>query len=295
MSRYTTELRYICETYAGLEHSEGFNKIDEIVDAAEPKLFDFSYPQVDTVDYSRIHKKIMVEYYTREIGFETVGLFKLGLKRKLTAIMPYYNQLYETVDIKFNPLQDVDYTTTTSATNEGSRSQNTDKTNTETLDVHNARTGSSNDTYTRNDTTKNTGTVKNITNSNSHGTRKYSNTPQGGLDGVISSNFLTEAEVVDNISTDDGTRTDDTQTVVSQNEQVEKSFTDTNAETGTRENIAKDNATMQEKFMNDSTVTVVGKQGGHTYVSMIKEYRENILNIDQMIVEECADLFMLIW
>ena len=53
-----------------------------------------------------------MHYYTREIGFETVGLWKLKLQTKLNEIMPYYNKLYETELLKYNPLYDVDMTTT---------------------------------------------------------------------------------------------------------------------------------------------------------------------------------------
>ena len=32
MSKYTTEVRYICEHYAGLNESTGFEDVDEIVE-----------------------------------------------------------------------------------------------------------------------------------------------------------------------------------------------------------------------------------------------------------------------
>lgn len=44
----------------------------------------------------------------REIGTETYGLWHLYLDTTLNEIMPYYNKLYETELLKFNPLYDID-------------------------------------------------------------------------------------------------------------------------------------------------------------------------------------------
>ena len=47
MSKYTTELRFICETYAGESSSKGYNSVEEIIELARPKLFDFPYDIFD--------------------------------------------------------------------------------------------------------------------------------------------------------------------------------------------------------------------------------------------------------
>lgn len=94
MSKYTTELRNICENYAGNIFSAGYTAIDEIVSVATPKIFDFDFPIFDETYRETLCKKIILHYYTREIGFETVGLWKLKLKTKMNEIMPYYNNLY---------------------------------------------------------------------------------------------------------------------------------------------------------------------------------------------------------
>ena len=110
MSKYTTELRYICEVLADLDESEGFNSVDDIIDASYSKLFDFDYPIFDTDYKPTLEKKIIRHFYTREIGDETVGLFKMHLSAKMNDIMPYYNQLYESQLLEFEPLTDVNYT-----------------------------------------------------------------------------------------------------------------------------------------------------------------------------------------
>ena len=95
MSKYTTEVRYICETAAGLTESVGYRGIDDVLDAAVPNIFDFEYPIFDEEYRELLEKKILRHYYTREICEETVGLWKLRLQDKMNLIMPYYNQMYK--------------------------------------------------------------------------------------------------------------------------------------------------------------------------------------------------------
>ena len=109
MSKYTTELRFVCETLAGLSESEGFNSVDTIIENSYAKLFDFDFPIFDEEYRPVLEKKIIRHFYTREIGQETIGLFKLKLQTKLCDIMDYYNQLYKSALLDIDPLTDVSY------------------------------------------------------------------------------------------------------------------------------------------------------------------------------------------
>ena len=110
MSNYTTELRFICETMAGKPKSEGYNSIAEIIQQAHKKIFSFPYPIFDENYRTPLETKIIRHFYTREICEETVGLWQLRLEARLNEIMPYYNKLYESELLKFNPFYDIDYT-----------------------------------------------------------------------------------------------------------------------------------------------------------------------------------------
>lgn len=109
MSKYTTEVRFICENAAGLIESLGEGSIEDIITKAAPKVFNFDFPIFDESYRITLEKQILRAYYTREIGEETVGLWKLRLNSRLNLIMPKYNQLYESARLQFNPLYDVDY------------------------------------------------------------------------------------------------------------------------------------------------------------------------------------------
>lgn len=104
MSKYTTEVRFICEEYAGCTESQDNNKVNEVISLALPKIFDFDFPIFDESYRSTLERKIIRHYYTREIGYETVGRWKMALQTKLNEIMPYYNKLYESELLEFNPL-----------------------------------------------------------------------------------------------------------------------------------------------------------------------------------------------
>lgn len=165
MSKYTTEVRYICEHLAGFEESQGLDKIDEIINNSWDKIFDFDVDIFDPDYKSVLCKKILMHYYTREIGFETVGLWKLKLRTKLTEIMPYYNKMYESTLLEFDPLVDADYRTI----HEGKDNSNTNL----------------------NQTTSNSGNKTDNIGGNDYSV--YSDTPQGALVNVANETYLTDA------------------------------------------------------------------------------------------------------
>jgi hypothetical protein len=128
MSKYTTEVRYICEEAAGLQDSVGYNNIESVITTAAPVIFDFDFPIFDEAYRLPLEKTILRHYYTREIGEETVGLWKLRLWDRLSLIMPYYNKLYYSETLQFNPLYDVDYTRTSTTDLSGQSSQSDQET-----------------------------------------------------------------------------------------------------------------------------------------------------------------------
>ncbi len=246
MSNYTTEVRFICETAAGLSASEGGNSVENIIQAAIPKVFDFDFPIFDEAYRNVLETKILKHYYTREIGEETVGLWKFRLNTTLNEIMPYYNKLYNSELLDFNPLYDVNYTRegnrTTNETGESEGRDVTNETDTMTGTVTDAgssantkaMTGTVEDEGTNSETTRTTGTVtddgdRSTTNSGTdrettNDAKKndhwdyYSDTPQGtigavpggGQQAISGHTYLTNVRHV----TDDGTGSTQEKTTV---------------------------------------------------------------------------------
>lgn len=189
MSKYTTEVRFICENSAGLSKSDGANNVDSILDKCWNKVFNFDFPIFDENYRQILCRKILKHYYTREIAHETVGRWKLALNAKLNEIMPYYNQLYKSELLEFNPFYDVDLT----RSREGSGTSNKTSNNTET----------------------NSGTSKNVSSgsgtSNTDTLNRFSDTPQNSMDtqGIADSVPLTTVTKVneDNTTTNESTDT----------------------------------------------------------------------------------------
>ena len=207
MSKYTTEVRYICEEAAGLDTSKGYNDVEDIVQRAYPKIFSNSLVFYNEETKARLLPKILLHYYQREIGFETVGLWKLKLNQKLREILPYYNQLYASEDLEYDPLKNVDnFHTHTGEYEDNSKvdnvreHKNTETRNLQTVDDGSASYDRNEDTILRHDKTTTRGSdVKirgndtesrgndvnshTITSPTDHWTM-FSDTPQGGIDGV---------------------------------------------------------------------------------------------------------------
>lgn len=168
MSRYTTEVRFICETLAGYDMSKGYGKVSEIINNSWDKIFDFDFPIFDENYRPVLCKKILRHYYTREIAFETIGLWKLKLEDKMNIIMPYYNKYYLSENINFNPLNDTDYTVQSTRDTSGEGGE----------------TGAALTTYGKSTTRNNTRYDL------------FSDTPQGALTGVNNETYLTNAEKI---------------------------------------------------------------------------------------------------
>lgn len=163
MSNYTTELRFICESIAKVPKSKGYRDIREIIEKSRKEIFCFYYPIFDENYRRALETKIIRHYYTREICEETVGLWLLRLEDKMNEIMPYYNKLYESELLKFNPFYDIDYTLTHKGRANEAKKQKTRHDNQNTTDFTEG-VDTINKTVTAEDITDNTKTVENTDN-----------------------------------------------------------------------------------------------------------------------------------
>lgn len=279
MSKYTTEVRFICESKSGLENSSGADNVDEVIEGAWNKIFTSKVTFFDESYRSVLCQKILKHYYLREICCETVGIWKLWMNERLETIMPYYNQLYESELIKFEPLNDVNLTRKHDRTVDG-----TEERNGETSD-----TGNGTREVTGTNDTKETGTGKTTTSASSDETKRdlYSDTPQGAITGLENENYLTNArKITDGVTSSGNENTDTTRNV--DNDYTENETTN-NTKNGTNKVTGTSNTT------EDYLETIVGKQGSGTYSKMLMEFRDTFLNIDMMVINEFKDLFFGLW
>lgn len=174
MSKYTTELRFICESKAGLSNSVGFNQIDDVISNSWNKIFD-NFPIFDESYRSVLCSKILKHYYTREISAETVGLWQLWLNTRMGEIMPYYNKLYESALLEFDPFKDTNYTRNHGGTFTGDTRRN----------------GRSDVSVDNSVTSNGTSNSKNL----------FSDTPQGAITNIENESYLTNATLIKDTDT----------------------------------------------------------------------------------------------
>lgn len=287
MAKYTTEVRTICESYSGLTASVGYSQIEKVIEKSKEKIFDFDFPIFDESYRSVIETKILKHFYTREIGLETVGLWKLKLNVKMNEIMPYYNQLYKSALLEFNPLYDVDVTRKHEGANTGDK--NSVETNGETSGVSEAY--SDNENTEKSSKGTNNGSASNTSKNNTNHLDKYSDTPQGSVSDLTNGTYLTNArEITDNeLSNTDSKSSNDSQlneNEVRKNNRESKRTVNRNL-TGEKKESLKNT----EQYLE----TVKGKQGSESYSKLLQEYRETFINIDMLVIGELSDLFMNIW
>ena len=170
MSRYTTEVRYICESLAGLDKSVGYSNVNEVIEKSRNKIF----PPFEIFDESYrpvLETKILKHFQTREIGCETFGLWQLRLDAKLSVIMPYYNKLYNAINIDIPVIDNVNMSV-----------------------EHNI--GRNADTKVS-DNTNITASSNTETNTTASSKIRHSDTPQGSLQNLESNEYMSDATLSD--------------------------------------------------------------------------------------------------
>lgn len=175
MAKYTMELRELFTPikfnppFYTREEVEGFFKDYNINEYLTPEQIDV-IQNTNIWSKDRLARKIVDHYYMREIGQETIGLWKHYVKVTMQELMEEYLPLIYSSAIKYDPLVNVDFT----------------------------------ETFERSANTDNSG------NANSSGLGVSSDTPQGRISkqGILAGNYAsstsaTESETSSNSSTDE--------------------------------------------------------------------------------------------
>lgn len=254
MAKYTTFLKTLIES--------GFD-----IGLNEYPIWDEEYRAI-------LNKKITQHYWFREIGQETPGLFKFYLNRTMDEIMPYYNQLYKTTILEYNPIHNADYTEEHTITREHENIVDS--------------TGSFNGTDSTDTVvdSSSTGSSQDSTNSTMNTNNKHIgiDTPQSALD-ITDADSVTYASEI-NFDKNNGV-TDQTGNSSQESQANSSSSVDNvieNNTTGTREDRGMNTETFLRKLH--------GNYGVKTTQSMIKEERDLIINIDMQIIRDLEECFM---
>ena len=218
--------------------------------------FDYDFYSDNPKDKEEFEKLFVQWYYFREIGFETPERFKLKLQAKLNMIMPYYRQLALT---EWDKVRTVEQMMT---------SKNLKETSTHEQSITGNNESSSNGQS--NQSGKGSSTQHQSTTNTQNG--KSSNLSDGVSQASLENGYLTSTSSVDDkgVQTLSGSTTDNTEVKSSQNT----------------------SGTNNQVLTESTTFTSEGDIGIQTPAYAITEWRKILININQMIIEECNDLFM---
>ena len=299
MSKYTTEVRYICEHFSDLSKSVGYNDVEHVIKNCLPKVFDFNFPIFDESYRTVLETKILRHYYTREIGLETVGLWKLKLNTKLNEIMPYYNQLYKSELIEFNPLYDVELTRERKIQGTGTKdTENGESRNGENrTDTSQSNANRVTENGVDNGTVNGTADETRNQNTSGSGTNMYSDTPQGAITDLQAGKYMTNATVDSATNTFAGASHDST-SQTSENTRNNETNTDGSTDSSNDGEYSSNmdgysNTTLSNT--EDYLEHVIGSNGGESFSKRLLDYRATFINIDMMVINELEELFFGLW
>lgn len=261
MAKYTIELRKIIDLYSRSEVESWFKDYELNDYLTSEQIATINNANIWSKD--KLAKKIVDNYYTREIAFETPALFEMKAKVKMSNIMDKYLPLIYTNSLNYNPLEDINVNASESRTinNTNSKNSSTDKT------ISNTNSSS----LTSNSTSTNT--------NNGSGLLVNSNTPQGQISkaSILNGTYATDTSANENTNT--------------------SNITDNSTSSTSGTNDTTDNTTSITNGTNNTTETLTKTNTGNnrSKQELLLEYRKTILNIDEMILKELNDLFFGLW
>lgn len=255
------------------------------------------YPIFDENYRNILNEKIINHYLFNEIGMETAELFKFYLNTTMREIMPYYNQLYKSELLEFNPLYDTDLTTVydktndnTSTTDSNNYSYNKSKVTTNGNVENESDSFSHSDAHSTGDSHGNSvgnGNTKNV----------HSDTPQGflSINSIENETYATDATM---------SKTNDINTTMAQSHNDETGYANESSHSNSFNNSITNGNSNLDTDSNVFNITnnfenylshVIGKSAGISYSDLLLRFRETFLNIDMMIIKELNDCFMLLY
>lgn len=244
-----------------------------------------------------LNNKILNHYKYREIGFETIGRFLDELKIALEEIMPYYNQLFFSTDQDYNVKYNVDYLRETKRnrkdTSENTRNEIEENMMNSTESTSSESSSEGSNSSEANDSSSTTANVE-------HNNKSVnSKTPQGiiniGTKDIDSVNYADNLSFSHDINTDTGTTTGTSTTSSSSDlTGTSSSEKENNQTTNITNNVTSNELNNEDEEIQEK---IIGNYGMTSTQSLIRQYRELIINVEKQIIEDVriSDLFMKVW
>lgn len=238
-------------------------------------IFPAYYPFYEDTNVARknFEEKFILRYQFHEIGFETVYRFQKHLEAILVVKMPYYRQLYETElkakNIEFLLNKDLKETfiRTLDETNKGQQQ------------------GQSNQNGQANQNLSSTG---NDTSSGESTNQSNNNHKESMLRDGVASSSLNDGYLT-------GVSSDDAQSTLNQslnNQSTSESNQSTNSTMSTSNKTLTDDS---HQLKETTELISQGNIGITSSAELLEKWRSVLINMDEIILDDCKDLFMKIY
>ena len=265
MAKYTENLYNIIDNAS---RNKPMLSRDEKIELGRKMIFDFDYPIFDK-DYKKIlETHFLKNFYMNEIGQETYGQFKMQLEVWLLINMPFYNKMFESELIEFNPLENSKMVTSYTKKN----------------DLNQDNTGNQK-SNTNSDTAENTTANEKLKRDSDEFKRELTtDTPQNRLT-ITSENGAGVIEYAKNISEDKAN------TLYNQDKDNTRASNVTDETITNADTVSNTTANSLEEYVQNRQ----GKLGVTNYADMIVKYRNSFIRVEQLMFNEMRELFMLVY
>lgn len=248
-------------------------------------IWDFDYPTYyNGNEKTAFEQKVVDHYRFRQIGQETPARFMHYFRTRIREIMPYYIQLYKSVELMESiedPFESYnlreEFTLTRSGTSSSEASDTAQSSGTSSSESETDISKTVNETRTSDETETTSST----------GTKKLSNTPQGSITNL--DHYLTEATVENGNNSRTGDRDETAINTTTGKDTVNVNETSSSSSSGSS------TATVEDSGTETHTLTRKGNIGVQPLGSEVRALRDSFINVDLMIINELNDLFLQIY
>lgn len=258
-------------------------------------IFPENYPFYVDDEKARkeFEEKFIAYFYYREIGFETPFMFKQRLSTLLMLRMPYWKQLYETEleakninfllnkDLRETFIREVESENAVIGSNASSVLSESSNQATSQQSLSTSTSGTQ------------SGTSQNTVEGTTSTTHKESSINDGLAQVSLSEGYLTGT------AQDNGTSSQSSDTNQSLTTTDESTSSSTNEGTSTNSEQSKTSGTNSQeengKTLEKTELISQGNIGITSSAQLLKEWREVLINMDEIIINECKTLFLKIY
>ena len=267
--------------------------LNEILEGGD--IFDFDYPFYNDIDGAKeqFEDKFKNIFMFHEIGYDEIDMFKHYLKTKLIVLYPYYYQLYQTElrckDIDFMLNKDLKETFTRELT--GAVNKELEQTSNRNDTIN--QTNNEENTITNNVTSNINSNLKDIY-SASNNVNVQDSSVNNGISSVdINEGYLTSVQ-----------KTDDNQeynleeintSTANNNNEVEENKSNTIEGTNTSSNTSSEIEDITNTQSETTELISQGNIGVTSSAELLEKWRRVIIDIDMMLINDLATLFLKIY